>query len=116
MPTVLLVVFTAVLGAFLLRLQGLHTLARMQVKLDSGEIPAEELVSGVILLLAGALLLTPGFFTDIIGFLCLLPQIRSYIAAKTLAHLAVHIQSGRQSGTVIVEGEYWEEDNSRHLR
>lgn len=74
--TIFLVVFTAVLGAWLLRIQGFSTLQRVQNSLTRGEIPAIEMLGGVLLLLSGALLLTPGFFTDAIGFLLLLPAFR----------------------------------------
>jgi len=75
-PTIFLVVFTAVLGAWLLRQQGLATWLRLQESLAKGTIPAFEMIEGPILLVGGALLLTPGFFTDILGFLCLIPATR----------------------------------------
>lgn len=77
--TIFLVVLTAVLGAALVRAQGLSTLARSQALLRQGELPAVELVEGVALLIAGALLLTAGFFTDTVGFLLLLPPLRRRI-------------------------------------
>lgn len=76
MPTVILVVFTAVIGVWLLRIQGFSTLQKVKKIVAAGGIPAFELVEGLILLVAGALLLTPGFFTDTIGFLCLMPALR----------------------------------------
>lgn len=75
-PTIFLVVFTAVLGAWLLRIQGFATLRRVQGSLARGEIPAIEMLGGVLLLVSGALLLTPGFVTDTIGFLFLFPGFR----------------------------------------
>ncbi|MFT5098411.1 MAG: UPF0716 protein FxsA [Patiriisocius sp.] len=80
LPTIGLVVLTATLGIWLLRLQGLATLARLQSRLNQGEIPGQELLEGIMLLVGGALLLTPGFFTDGIGFVCLLPGLRKPIA------------------------------------
>ncbi len=74
--TVLLVVLTAVIGVRLLKQQGLSTLMKAQQKMQSGTIPAGEMVEGIALLIAGAFLLTPGFFTDFIGFLLLIPQTR----------------------------------------
>ncbi len=79
-PTILLVVFTAVLGAWLLKQQGLATFQRFQESLAQGVIPAYEMIEGPIILVGGALLLTPGFITDIIGFACLIPQLRRKIA------------------------------------
>jgi len=79
LSTVGLVVFTAVVGVWLLRLQGFATLARVQQSIARGEIPATALFEGVMLFVAGALLLTPGFFTDTIGFLLLIPFTRQWI-------------------------------------
>lgn len=79
-PTVGLVVLTATLGIWLLRLEGLATLTRVQDKLNRGEIPETELLEGIMLLVGGALLLTPGFVTDAIGFACILPGARRPIA------------------------------------
>jgi len=84
LPTVFMVVFTAVLGAFLLRLQGFATLARFQRSLAQGELPASTLIEGALLLLAGALLLTPGFFTDAVGFILLVPPLRRRFAGHLL--------------------------------
>ena len=77
--TILLVVLTAIVGAGLVRAQGLSTLARSQELLRRGELPAVELLEGAALLIAGALLLTPGFLTDTVGFLLLLPPLRRRI-------------------------------------
>jgi UPF0716 protein FxsA len=74
--TIFLVVFTALLGAFLVRAQGFSTVRRIQAQLDTGELPAMELLEGLCLLIAGALLLTPGFFTDAVGFACLTTPLR----------------------------------------
>ena len=79
-PTVALVVLTATIGIWLLKLEGLATLARVQEKLDQGQIPGTELLEGIMLLVGGALLLTPGFITDVMGFTCLLPGLRRPLA------------------------------------
>ena len=76
LPTIALVVLTAVIGASLLRSQGLQTYIRFNQALNEGRLPANEILEGVALLVGGALLLTPGFFTDAIGFFCLLPITR----------------------------------------
>lgn len=87
--TIGLVILTAVLGAWLLRLQGLVTLARVRAALEAGELPAIELVEGLILLITAVLLLTPGFITDAIGFLVLLPGVRRTLAKGLAAQLVV---------------------------
>ena len=74
--TIALVVLTALAGAWLVRLQGLSALNRVRQSAARGELPALELLEGLFLLAAGALLLTPGFFTDIVGFACLTPPLR----------------------------------------
>ena len=76
LPTIALVVLTAVIGASLLKSQGTQTYLRFNQSLSEGRVPANEILEGVALLIGGALLLTPGFFTDLIGFFCLLPFTR----------------------------------------
>ena len=82
--TITLVVLTALVGAWLVRLQGLSALNRVRQSAVRGELPALELLEGLFLLAAGALLLTPGFFTDFVGFACLTPPLR-----QSLIRLAV---------------------------
>ena len=82
--TIALLVLTALVGAWLVRLQGLSALNRVRQSAARGELPALELLEGLFLLAAGALLLTPGFFTDIVGFVCLTPWLR-----RSLIRLAV---------------------------
>ena len=74
-PTIGLVVLTAVAGAALVRAQGFSTIQHVRRSMDAGEIPAVALMEGIVLLVAGALLLTPGFLTDAIGFCCLVPPL-----------------------------------------
>ncbi len=114
-PTIALCLFTAALGAVLLRQQGLETMARVQIKLQQGEMPATDMIAGLILLCSGVLLLTPGLLTDIVGFICLLPQFREYIASGLLSQLLQkHAHHSRQ-GHVIVEGEFWEDNEQKRL-
>ncbi len=77
--TIGLVLFTAVLGSILLRIEGIKTFTQISNKLNSGEIPGEELVKGMMILIAGVLLLTPGFLTDTIGFSLFLAPVRKVI-------------------------------------
>lgn len=76
LPTIALVFLTAMIGLALLRQQSFSTLMRAQSRMSRGELPTSELVEGLFLAVGGALLLTPGFVTDAIGFACLLPGIR----------------------------------------
>lgn len=75
-PTLGLVIGSAVIGALLLRRQGLSTLLRIQAETRAGRMPGRELVHGVMILVAGILLLTPGLVTDAIGYLLFVPAIR----------------------------------------
>ena len=114
LPTIGICILTAVIGASLLRYQGLQTIARVQSKLSQGEVPATDMLEGVILLLCGFLLLTPGFFTDVIGFLCLVPQFRTIIATRILSQLLVRgATSSHGNHSVTIEGEFWDEENKR---
>ncbi|ALP52129.1 hypothetical protein Tel_02645 [Candidatus Tenderia electrophaga] len=117
-PTVFMVVFTAVVGALLLRQQGFSVLARVQAMLVRGEIPAIEILEGVMLLFGGALLLTPGFFTDTIGFICLITPLRRRIILWALRRGIIGPGDGpprRPQGPRTLEGEYWR-DRDRNGR
>ena len=116
--TIGLVVFTAVVGAALMRAQGLATLFRARSSMAKGEVPALELMEGAVILVAGALLLTPGFITDAAGFVCLVPSLRRrlILAFATLRPAgpprsrAGHPGHGRQP----LEGEYRRLDDRDH--
>ncbi len=121
-PTVLLVVATAVLGALLLRHQGLFTLNKVQLAMARGELPTMAMLEGVVLILCGAMLLTPGFFTDALGFLGLVPPLRQaairllltrgVVSAMGGAYQHRHPSHGRQDGgTRTIDGEYRREDD-----
>ena len=123
--TVLLVVLTAVIGAYLLRQQGFATLQRVRENLEQGELPAVGILEGAILLVSGALLLTPGFFTDTIGFICLVPSARQAVATWLLKQFTVVSVGGgfeqdafsqgktekHSSSARVFEGEYKKDDD-----
>lgn len=79
--TLTIVILTGLLGAFLARSQGLQTMFRVKESLIRGAIPAEEMLDALLIFLAGILLLTPGFLTDIAGLLILIPRTRSLFKA-----------------------------------
>jgi len=113
--TILLVVLTAVIGAWLLRIQGLSTLLRAQQKLRDNQLPASEILEGMALVVAGALLLTPGFFTDAIGFLLLFPPTRIALANLAASRIVVSGPAGGpprppREGDVIDGVSYRRED------
>ena len=107
--TIGLVLLTALMGLILLRQQGFRTLLNARNKLMQAELPAEEIVTGIFLAVGGALLLTPGFVTDFIGFMCLLPFTRrllmSQIATSFFNVSGFSEQKEQKQGNWI-EGEY----------
>ena len=112
LATVACVVITALLGVTLLRAQGFQTMAKFQQQVAMGELPAETMLEGVALLIGGALLLTPGFLTDTLGLLCLLPFTRRAIISALLKRLSVSIFTRSTHGSSsfsresrIIEGE-----------
>ncbi|MBT5387777.1 MAG: FxsA family protein [Porticoccaceae bacterium] len=115
--TIGLVLLTAVIGAKLLREQGLDTLWRGRSKLQEGQLPAQEIAEGMIIAISGALLLTPGFFTDAVGFAGLIPPVRAYMVQQILSKMVVtnfrqdQYRSSQRydsgSGDVI-DGESWD--------
>jgi len=133
-PTIAAVIFTAMVGGYLVRQQGLETVQRMQKMSQSGQLPALEMLEGVAILMAGALLITPGFFTDAVGFLLLWPQGRRSALRRLIATGVIQSQyqataghpfgaAGQSGGafgnagpqnptqdTDVIDGEYRRED------
>ena len=110
LPAIGLCVATAAVGAALVRSQGLRTLRDVHGALGRGELPAVAMLEGVVLAVAGVLLLTPGLATDAIGFVALVPPLRRSVLLRALrAHLRPHFvaSSRTYSGTgVTLDGEY----------
>ena len=107
--TIGLVLLTALLGLILLRQQGFRTLLNARNKLMQAELPTEELVTGIFLAVGGALLLTPGFVTDFIGFMCLLPFTRSFLMsliATSFFDVSGFSQKKEEKQGNWIEGEY----------
>jgi len=88
-PTIACVMLTAVVGVSLLRWQGTTTLQRGMSRVGQGQLPGQEIAEGMMLAVAGALLLTPGFVTDLFGFLLLMPPVRGLLARYAGRHLKV---------------------------
>ena len=97
-PTIGLVMLTAIIGVALLKRQGLATLTRGMNRLNQGQIPAREMAEGLLLAVAGALLVTPGFITDGVGFLLLFPPTRMLIANEMLKRVQVQGATVSSSG------------------
>ena len=123
-----MIILTAFIGITMLKWQGLSTLQRAQENLQENKIPATELVEGIILLLCGALLLTPGFFTDTVGFLMLVPPIRQGVAkalvekgkiqmfnGSAFSGFSTHDGFGRNQNNQdgdIIDGEFTKDDKA----
>ena len=105
LPTVLLCIATAVLGAALVRAQGLRTMREVREALGHGEVPALAVLEGVVLALAGVLLLTPGLLTDMAGFAALVPPLRRAVLGRLL-------ELRPRPGSVILDGEYRRDPDS----
>ncbi|CBJ82690.1 suppress F exclusion of bacteriophage T7 [Xenorhabdus bovienii str. Jollieti] len=110
--TLLLVIFTSCVGVSLVRNQGIKNFMSMQQKIAAGESPAKEAIKSVSLVIAGVLLILPGFFTDFLGLLLLLPPAQKLLTAKLLPHITFyrpnnHGQDGQggHHGQTF-EGEY----------
>lgn len=121
--TIGLVLLTAVIGLKMLRQQGFDTLWRGQRKLDEGQLPAQEIGEGIVLAVSGALLLTPGFMTDAIGFAGLVSPIRRLLVGQLLSKMVVSDLQGRRYGAYqeagkpadtgnVIEGESWDKQDS----
>ncbi len=93
-PTVILVMLTAIIGVAMLRQQGLSTLTRGISRLSQGELPAKEMFEGILLAVAGAFLITPGFLTDSIGFMLTFGPTRRLIAISLLHRFQLRSMSG----------------------
>lgn len=102
--TLVLVVLTAIAGTLMLRAQGLSTLGRARASLDRGEVPVRAVFDGACLLVGGALLLTPGFVTDILGFLLLLPPFRGFVLERLKRSGHLHVQTMGGFGTAPGHG------------
>lgn len=95
--TVGLVLLSAFIGVNMLRYQGISTLSRAQQRMNAGEMPGQEMVEGLVLAVGGALLITPGFVTDVIGFCCLIPFTRQAFAKMVMSRFTVVSMGGQQT-------------------
>jgi len=112
-----LIIITAFVGIRLLRQQGLSTLLRANQKMQQGQMPAQELAEGFLLALAGALLLTPGFVTDAVGFTLLVPATRKALVHKVIAFIAPRMMTGGnfQSGSFGQAGPFNQGDQFKDV-
>ena len=88
LPTIGLLIVVSIVGAWLVKREGIGVVRRAQQQVQRGQVPARELVDGVLILFAGALMLTPGFFTDVFGIALLIPPVRAALRTAASAQLA----------------------------
>ena len=101
LTAVTLVILTGFLGAFLARMQGLQTLYRIQESLREGRMPSGELLDALLIVIAGLVLLTPGFLTDSVGFLLLIPATRNAIKYWLRRQIELRYMSNRPEDIII---------------
>ena len=130
-PTLILLFASAMVGVYVLRRQGVSTLLRINQRLAVGEVPAREMLEGVLLAVGGALLLIPGFVTDAMGLLCLVPGVRQRLVRTLIERAMVtsatrpgdpfsthpmgspgsgHASNSQNQAPKTIEGEFHRED------
>jgi len=113
--TIGIVILTAIIGTAMLRQQGIATLNKAQLRMQNGEMPAQQMLEGMLLLIGGVLLLTPGFITDFFGFLTLIPVSRRYLAAKlsagALSNMNIFVGGSQVTGRDGVHGRSHQSPN-----
>ncbi len=111
-PTLLIVVITAILGTYLLRQQGTQVLGQLRAQMSNMQDPTESLAHGAMILFSGALLLTPGFFTDAVGFALMVPSVRTRMFAQIKSRVKVQtMHSGHPHQSAqgsVIDGEFTE--------
>lgn len=116
LPTIFITVMTALMGAWLMRFQGIMTLQKLQLQLLSGETPSRTLVEGALIVLGGMLLLIPGFITDVLGFTLLNEPVRAWLAGRFIAsRRREDPRSFDRQGHIIIDTEAEEVSSSRSL-
>ena len=109
--TILVILLTAIVGVYFARLQGLNTLKSGITQLYRNQIPIYEMMSGAALALAALLLITPGFATDIIGFLLIIPVTRNILFKYLSRKYAKQKGTEEKAKDDLIEGEYEDKDN-----
>jgi UPF0716 protein FxsA len=94
LQTIAMIIVTGVLGAYLTRREGFAVLRRLQSQVQAGHLPADELIDGAMILVGGALLLTPGFLTDVLGLALVIPPLRAVLKGILRKYLRHKFQRG----------------------
>jgi UPF0716 protein FxsA len=125
-PTLAIVVLTAIAGTMLVRSQGAQALMRLRHSFETLNDPTEPLAHGAMILFSGALLLTPGFFTDTVGFALLIPAVRNMVLRQIRARVTIHSmgprppfhgpRDGPRDAEDVIDTTYTVEDDDRRPR
>jgi UPF0716 protein FxsA len=107
-PTILITILTAITGISLIRIQGISTIQKMQISMQNGQVPAIELLEGVMLMIAAVSLLMPGFLSDSLGFLFLIPPLRHFLALLYISRQkqSASFYSQQTNNKTFIDGEY----------
>jgi UPF0716 protein FxsA len=116
LPTIGLLLLDSIVGALLLRSQGRAVWRRFRAALAAGRPPAREIVDGALIIFGGALLLTPGFVTDVFGMLLLVPPTRAVVRRVLVRRMTFGVVSGRYPPGYDVEGTAVDVERERRLR
>ncbi|MCH8277204.1 MAG: FxsA family protein [Bacteroidetes bacterium] len=111
-----IILVTGLIGSYLAKTQGLSVWNRLQEKLNSGQLPGRELLDGVIILLSGALLLTPGVLTDMVGLMGLFPPTRAFLRKKLADRFSSSLMSGNIQFRAFSSGSNPDIDPDRSSR
>jgi UPF0716 protein FxsA len=113
LPTLLFVILSVIVGVIILRVQGAITWRNLQMTLEAREIPTTALLEGILFSLGGVLLIIPGFFTDSLGLVCLIPSVRRYLFSlwyQSIQHPSSPQEKSPRS-PMTIEGEYRREQD-----
>jgi len=108
--TIALCLLTAALGGMLVRHQGMRTFLQAKELMDRGQPPAEQMLHGIMIAISGVLLFIPGFITDLIGFLLLVPMIRNWLGRRIIS---AQLSNQRKGGDIIIDAEVIHPDKHR---
>lgn len=104
-PTIGVVILTGFIGAWMARIQGISVISELNTSVAQGKMPGRELVNAVLVFVGGALLLTPGFITDVLGFSMIMPGTRDIISAFLMSYFSKRVQNGSMGFSYYSSGE-----------
>jgi UPF0716 protein FxsA len=110
-PTIMIVLITGIIGGLLARSQGLSVQRQIRMDLQNGIIPTDSLIDGLFILIAGALLITPGMITDVFGFFLMVPRFRGWLKKKLKDYFKRKLESGQFQFHSNYHSADWKKDD-----